>query len=470
MVPSAPTRPRTYAPSPPSPRPPSRLFADLFPESLAEGLQQPLAVGVLPAAQFQALRPGEPTEAAAALQPAGDPDRQAREVGLGGEPVVGVGQAELEFADFGAAEDAQPYRARSGRVGALEPDDHADDGDGDGGLDPFEQFGGLGQGGQVAGREVEDDPAVPEAARGPRGGGPGDGQPGRRRAADQVLHGLDEFPADSGLDGVLEGLGPPADPAVVDGVAQCLQGADQGGDGGPALGRGGVGGEGGALLDDQDAVQEVPGVGVQPGAEVGGRGPAGLGPGGEHRAGRPLEPLGVVPGGGLGGAGRFPVPTQFVAGDGQCEQDGSGGRGGGAGQRGDGVGEEVDGVVEAVPGGDEDAGAGLVVGRRPAAVAGGGAASPDPAVPGEQGGEHRRVDGGGVGQGLDRLAGCVRRCHGCCSSLPGAGTGAGGHGLPPAPTRAMMSQSARSSKTLPVGTRTLVRRCPVTGWPARLTQ
>ncbi len=138
----------------------------------------------------------------------------------------------------------------------------------------------------------------------------------------------------------------------------------------------------------------------------------------------------------------------------------------GAGERGDGVGEEFDRVVEAVAGRDEQAGAGFAVGRGPASVPGRRAAAADPAVPGEQGGQHRGVDGGRVGQGAGRLTRSVRRCHGVGSSLPGPA----GHGLPPAPTRAMMSQSARSSKTLSVGTRTLVRRCPVTGWPARLTQ
>ena len=43
-------------------------------------------------------------------------------------------------------------------------------------------------------------------------------------------------------------------------------------------------------------------------------------------------------------------------------------------------------------------------------------------------------------------------------------------GLPPAPTRVMISQSARSSKIRAVGIRTVVLRRPVTGWPARLVQ
>lgn len=43
-------------------------------------------------------------------------------------------------------------------------------------------------------------------------------------------------------------------------------------------------------------------------------------------------------------------------------------------------------------------------------------------------------------------------------------------GLPPTPTRVMISQSARSSKIRAVGMRTVVRRCPVTGCPARLIQ
>ncbi len=114
---------------------------------------------------------------------------------------------------------------------------------------------------------------------------------------------------------------------------------------------------------------------------------------------------------------------------------------------GEGLGEQVGAVGEGAALGHEEAGAGAGArGGRPAAVAPGVSAASSPAVAGEEGAE----DGG-----VRVVRGFGRPVH---------------QGLPPAPTRVMISQSARSSKTREVGIRTVVLRLPVTGWPARLIQ
>lgn len=88
-------------------------------------------------------------------------------------------------------------------------------------------------------------------------------------------------------------------------------------------------------------------------------------------------------------------------------------------------------------------------------------------MPAEQRAEYRGVDPRGVGalaavpdpRSFDRVGtyGFVERAvlH---------------QGLPPAPTRVMISQSARSSNIREVGIRTVVLCRPVTGWPAKLVQ
>lgn len=159
-------------------------------------------------------------------------------------------------------------------------------------------------------------------------------------------------------------------------------------------------------------------------------------------------------------------PADLVAGQGEGDEDLSGGRGVAAGQRGERLGEQIVAVGEGAALRDQQTGAGTGSGRGPAPVASGGAATPLPAVPVQQDAE----DGGVDVRGLRRPA------------VPG---GFGGvradraqvflgravrHGFPPVPTRAMMSHSARSSKMRAVGMRTVVRRSPVTGCPARLTQ
>lgn len=88
-------------------------------------------------------------------------------------------------------------------------------------------------------------------------------------------------------------------------------------------------------------------------------------------------------------------------------------------------------------------------------------------MPAQERAEDRGVDPGGIGalaavpdpRGVHRVGtyGFVERAvlH---------------QGLPPAPTRVMISQSARSSNICEVGIRTVVLCLPVTGWPARLVQ
>ncbi len=86
-------------------------------------------------------------------------------------------------------------------------------------------------------------------------------------------------------------------------------------------------------------------------------------------------------------------------------------------------------------------------------------------MPVQQGAEDGGVDLGGLrGAVPDVVAGV--RAHWAQHVLDGAV----GHGLPPVPTRVMISHSARSSKMREVGIRTVVRLRPVIGWPARLTQ
>ncbi len=77
-------------------------------------------------------------------------------------------------------------------------------------------------------------------------------------------------------------------------------------------------------------------------------------------------------------------------------------------------------------------------------------------MPVQQGGEDGGVDVAGLGRPVPGGVDGVR------PDRPGALVQrAVGHGLPPVPTRVMISQSARSSKMREVGIRTVVRRRPV---------
>ncbi|GAA3072255.1 hypothetical protein GCM10020000_66230 [Streptomyces olivoverticillatus] len=149
---------------------------------------------------------------------------------------------------------------------------------------------------------------------------------------------------------------------------------------------------------------------------------------------------------GGGGFGDVAAPADLVARGAQGDEDVAGGGGGAALEGGECLGEEVCAVGEGAALGEQEAGAGGV-GGRPAAVASGGSAASPPAVAGEERAEDRRVGAAGVVS--------VRPVH---------------QGLPPDPTRVMISQRARSSKTREVGIRTVVRCLPVTGCPARLVQ
>lgn len=115
----------------------------------------------------------------------------------------------------------------------------------------------------------------------------------------------------------------------------------------------------------------------------------------------------------------------------------------------------------------------------PPAVASGRTAAAVPAVPVEQGAEDRGVDAGGVGDVPGGWQGGGPVGHGLAGvwSRARRDRAVGGlvhrpvhQGLPPAPTRVMISQSARSSNMRVVGIRTVVLCRPVTAWPARSVQ
>lgn len=203
-----------------------------------------------------------------------------------------------------------------------------------------------------------------------------------------------------------------------------------------------------------------------PGAVVAGAGAGGEGGGEEGLAGGGAQPFVEGPGGGAvdGSAGGVAVPADLVAGDGEGDQDLAGGGGGTAVEGVEGLAEEVVGVGEGAALGHEEAGGAVRGGGRgPAAVAAGDAAASLPAVAAQQGAEVGGVDAGGVGGPVP--CGVVG-----VGAEPADGLVGACHGLPPVPTRVMISQRARSSKMRAVGTRTVVRVRPVTGCPARLTQ
>lgn len=98
-------------------------------------------------------------------------------------------------------------------------------------------------------------------------------------------------------------------------------------------------------------------------------------------------------------------------------------------------------------------------------------------MPPQQGAEDGGVDVGGVGRTVpgDGTLGVLGPLGACVHGMRSDGPQwlprrAVRHGLPPVPTRVMISQSARSSKMREVGIRTVVRVRPVMGCPARLTQ
>ncbi len=218
---------------------------------------------------------------------------------------------------------------------------------------------------------------------------------------------------------------------------------------------------------DEDVVQACGGRTPVSGAVVAGTRACGERGGEQHLPGGGAQPFLDGPAGGVGRPLRHvPPPADLVAG--QAERDQYLARGGRA-AAGEGVqclAEQVVAVGEGAALGHEQAGAGAAgAGRGPAAVAAGGAAAPRPAVPAQQGPEDCGVDVGGRGEaaavGVDGV-----RPHRSQRLVEGAVR----HGLPPVPTRVMISHRARSSKMREVGIRTVVRCRPVTGWPARLTQ
>ncbi|CAL9381617.1 hypothetical protein SUDANB60_01052 [Streptomyces sp. enrichment culture] len=385
-----------------------------------------------------------------------------------GDPVVLLAERDPEVPYVGAREHPQPHQADVPGLCPVHPHDRPGDRDGDGGLRSLVAAAGLDERGQVAGRELHG-----------TGGRAALGHPGRRRPvhADpgalgpphQGDEGLGELVADARADGGGEGVHGAGGPPVVDGLAGGVQGVEQTHGQRAAGGDGHEGGEAAAVRRGahQHALQRRGGRAPVAGAVVAGTGAGGERGGEQGAAGGGPQLFLRGPGDGVAGPGRQVAgPADLVTGDGEGEQDLAGGGRAAAGQRVQGLGEQVLAVGEGTAGRHEQAGAGARAGRGPPAVATGGAAAPLPAVPAQQGGEHGGVGAGGLGRlCVGEGVGGVRA--GGPGGLPG---GAVGHGLPPLPTRVMISHSARSSKMREVGIRTVVRRRPVTGCPARLTQ
>src|SRR5690606_8060076 len=451
------------------------------PGALLEGLHEPVAFGLLDLQGLDRLDPGQAAESAPALQPAADPDGQSGEVGLPGGAVVRLAEREPYGAEFRAGEDAQAHGAAAARSGPV----HADHGPGDayryGGFGVPVAGPGLTQRGQVPGGEL-DGLRAGRAAVGRSGrGGPGGGDPGALGALDEGDERLGEVVAHAGGDGGVEGVRGAGGPAVVDGLAGRVQGVVEAHGEGAAGADGDEGGEAAAAGrgGDEDVVAGGGGRAAVGGAVGAGPGAGGEGGGGEGAAGGGAEGGRAGPGGGaqvfLGGPGGGTAwrgrgvapPADLVAGHGEGDEDLAGGGGGGAGEGGEGLGEQVVAVGEGAAVGDQQAGRGVGgAGRGPPAVASGGAAAAPPAVAVQQGGEDGGVGvGGGGGAAVPGGFGGVR-----ADGVRGSARGAVGHGVPPVPTRVMISHSARSSKTRLVGMRTVVRPRPVTGWPARLVQ
>src|SRR5690606_25850412 len=435
-----------------------------------EGLHEPVAFGLLDLQGLDLLDPGQAAESAPALQPAADPDGQSGEVGLPGGAVVRLAEREPYGAEFRAGEDAQAHGAAAARSGPV----HADHGPGDayryGGFGVPVAGPGLTQRGQVPGGEL-DGLRAGRAAVGRSGrGGPGDGDPGALGALDEGDERLGEVVAHAGGDGGVEGVGRAGGPAVGDGLAGRVQGVVEAHGEGAAGADGDEGGEAAAAGrgGDEDVVEGCGGRAAVAGAVVAGPGAGGEGGGEEGAAGGGAQVFLGGPGGGTAWRGRgVAPPAELVAGHGEGDEDGAGGGGGGAGEGGEGLGEQVVAVGEGAAVGDQQAGRGVGgAGRGPPAVASGGAAAAPPAVAVQQGGEDGGVGVGGGGRAaVPGGFGGVR-----ADGVRGSARGAVGHGVPPVPTRVMISHSARSSKTRLVGMRTVVRPRPVTGWPARLVQ
>ena len=262
--------------------------------------------------------------------------------------------------------------------------------------------------------------------------------------------------ADPQLDGRVEGLHAAGGPLVVGGVAGRVQRPLKPGDrtapaahrderGQPAPGR---------RRADQHLGQEPLGLPFVPGAVVAGPAVRPQRPGDQHRAGRAAQLLLRDPVRGPRAAvGHLALPAHLVAGHRQPHQHLAGGGRGALRQRRQRLREQLPAVGEAAVVRHQQAGAAGAAGRCPPGVVARGPAPAPPAVPGQQRAEHRRIEPCGIQEPRVVIVG--RPVH---------------QGLPPAPTRVMISQSARSSKIRAVGIRTVVLRRPVTGWPARLIQ
>jgi hypothetical protein len=138
-------------------------------DSAVEGLEQPVTLDLVDVDRDDRGGFDDRPETADALQAAGDAYRKADKVGMDGDTVGGLVQADPDPPDIGTGEDAEPYGAAPGRAVASEPDNRAGDMDLDRGfVTQVEVSSGL-ESRQVARREFDGLRPGREARRGAGG-------------------------------------------------------------------------------------------------------------------------------------------------------------------------------------------------------------------------------------------------------------------------------------------------------------